>query len=547
MRFRSLRARLLGVQSVLVVGLTVATLTVVSVMANRAVGDRISVDLERSRNTVVAAESERAGQLRLVAELVASFPDLRALFGTDEATIRDFLASYLQTHGRRELLLALDASGRVVARTDTFAPLALPDIASAWIAPTLRGLPAGGYFAVDGRPFQGELAAAEAGGTVFGFVLAAAPVDDDWATALAKASEQEIVILSAQGVAGSTLPVAQLPWRTSSDLASGADPSSPLQVLIDGERYQAVGVASSINNPIRVVSLRSIDRALAPYRSIQLGLFLMGLVAAAAGIAGSAVFARSLTAPIGQLVQATERVAAGHYDVTLPVTRRDELGALSGSFNTMTAGLRERAAMEKFVSHSTVEMIHRATPGERRLGERCAMTVLFSDIRGFTSFAEQRAPEDTVTLLNEYLRLQADIVKRFGGDIDKFMGDAVFAQFTGPDMALNAIRSAVEIQRAVANASAADPTRPSLAVGIGIATGDVVVGSIGSEDRLDHTAIGAPVNLGSRLCAAAEPHEVLMSEATYLLVRDLVAAEPVPPMVIKGISVSVQAYRMKRT
>ncbi|MBK9240152.1 MAG: HAMP domain-containing protein [Acidobacteria bacterium] len=548
MRFRSLRARLLGVQSVLVVGLTVATLTVVSVLANRAVGDRISSDLERSRNTVVAAEGERAGQLRLVAELVASFPDLRALFGTDEATIRDFLASYLQTHGRRELLLALDTSGRVVARTDTFAPLALPDIAATWIEPTLRGQPAGGYFTVDGRPFQGQLAAAVAGGTVFGFVMAAAPVDDDWASALKKASEQEIVILSTQGVAGSTLPRAQLPWRTSADFGADTGSASPLQVSIDGERYQAVGVASEGASPIRVVSLRSIDRALAPYRSIQLGLLLMGLVAAAAGIAGSAVFARSLTAPIGQLVQATERVTAGHYDVTLPVTRQDELGALAGSFNTMTAGLRERADMEKFMSHSTVEMIHRgATPAERHRGERCAMTVLFSDIRGFTSFAEQRAPEDTVTLLNEYLHLQADIVKRFGGDIDKFMGDAVFAQFTGPDMALNAIRSAVEIQRAVANATAADPTRPPLAVGIGIATGDVVVGSIGSDDRLDHTAIGAPVNLGSRLCSAAEPHEVLMSEATYQLVRDLVAAEPVPPMSVKGISAAVQAYRMKRS
>lgn len=156
MRFRSLRARLLGVQSVLVVGLTVATLTVVSVRANLAVGDRISADLERSRNTVVAAEGERAGQLRLVAELVASLPDLRALFGTDEGTIRDFLASYLQAHGRRELLLALDTSGRVVARTDTFAPLALPDIAATWIEPTLRGQPAGGYLAVDGRALPGR-------------------------------------------------------------------------------------------------------------------------------------------------------------------------------------------------------------------------------------------------------------------------------------------------------------------------------------------------------------------------------------------------------
>lgn len=542
MSFRTLRARLLGVQSVLVVGLTLATLVVVSVLADRAVRQRVAADLVRSRDAIVAADATRDGELRLVAELVASFPELRALFATDAATIRDFLSSYRQTHGRAELLVALDARGQVVARSDTFAPLVIAQVESRWVQPALSGRPTAGYLEIDGTTHRGVIAAAEAGGTVFGFVVAAAPVDDGWAGLLARSSEKEVVVLSETGVLGSTLPRTQVPWQSTRDLPQVSD--GPFESVVNNERLQAIAVASSADTSVRLVSIESLDRALAPYRSIQFGLILMGVIAAAAGIAGSALFARSLTKPIGQLVSATEAVAKGQFDVSLPVSRRDELGTLAGSFNTMVAGLRERADMQKFVSHSTVEMIQQARTEERRAGERRTMTVLFSDIRGFTAFSEHRPPEESVAVLNEYLRLQADLVERFHGDVDKFMGDAVFAQFTGPDMALDAIRCAVEIQRAVAAASSR-PGGASLAVGIGVATGDVIVGSIGSDARLDHTAIGAPVNLGSRLCSAADPHEILLSEATYALVRDLVAAEALPPIPIKGVSDAVQVYRMR--
>ena len=197
-----------------------------------------------------------------------------------------------------------------------------------------------------------------------------------------------------------------------------------------------------------MVALQSLDLALAPYRSIQLGLLLIGVLAAVAGIGGSALFARSLTAPIGQLVDATRQVAAGRFDQPLQLAREDEIGALASSFNAMTAGLRERADMQKFVSHSTVEMIQRRQPdaaqGARREISRCSSA---------TSAASRRSPssgraEEVVRVLNSYLHLQADLVKRCNGDVDKFIGDAVFAHFSGPDMALDAVRCGVEMQRA---------------------------------------------------------------------------------------------------
>jgi adenylate cyclase len=287
--------------------------------------------------------------------------------------------------------------------------------------------------------------------------------------------------------------------------------------------------------------LQSRDQALAPYRNLQIGLLALGVAAALIGLAGSAWLARSITAPIGELVRASEKVAAGDLHVRLDIPREDEIGHLARSFNEMTAGLRERADMAKFVSTSTVEMIQRRPDSGVRRGERRVITVLFSDIRGFTAFSETRAPEEAVAVLNRYLSRQADLVKRFAGDVDKFIGDSVFAHFTGPDMALDAIRCGLEIQRAVVDAAEGDT---ALTIGVGIATGDVLVGSIGSDERLDYTAIGPAVNLAQRLCASAAPGQILMCAETYSRVSGLVAATALPPLSVKGISAPVTVYGM---
>lgn len=547
MAIRSLRARLLLLMSALLVAMTAATLAYVSVMANRAVADRIAADLAGSRVTLAAAETERLQRLGLVAELVASFPDLRALFATDSATIRDFLSDFRQRHGRSELLLALDATGAVIARSDTFAPLVVPDVQRTWIDPALKGQPAQGALDIDGRVFHAVLAAAESSGTIYGFIVAAAPIDDSWAATLRTVSDKEVVLLSPAGIVGTTLPAARLPWRTLADAAEVLGTTAPQEIDIGGERFQALAVEASPAGPIRAISLQSHDVALAPYRNIQVGLLVVGIVTAAAGIGASALVARSITAPVGALADATRQVSAGNFDVRIAVARDDEIGELATAFNRMTEGLRERADMQKFMSQSTVAMIQRHASSTRQEGERRTVTLLFADIRGFTAFAERRAPEEAVSVLNRYLHLQADLVRRFHGDVDKFMGDAVFAHFSGPDMALDAIRCALEIQRAVDDASVRDTSLPALAVGIGIATGDVILGSIGSAERLDFTAIGPAVNLAARLCSAADAREILLSDETFARVRGLVAAEAMAPLAVKGFSAAVQVYRMTVT
>jgi class 3 adenylate cyclase len=540
MRFRSLRSRLLATSAALIVGVTLATVAYVSLLADRTVGARLIEDLERSRKGVAAAEAEQFGRLQLIAELVASFPELRALLATDAPTVRDFLADYRERHGHEGLLIALGPTGQVVARSDTFAPLALPDVERTWLAPLAEGRSARGFVVVDGKVHHAVAAAAESGGTVFGVVLAASPIDDRWAASLREAIGADVVVLSPSAVEASSLPRARLTWQTDADLpADLAD--RPVDLSLTGERFRAIAAAPDPTGPRRIVVLQSRDQALAPYRNLQLGLIALGVIAALLGLAGSAWLAKSITAPVGDLVRATGQVAAGDFHVRLDVPRDDEIGHLARAFNHMTAGLRERADMAKFMSASTMEMIQKRPEPGVRVGERKVITVLFTDIRGFTSFSEQRPPEEAVSVLNRYLSLQANLVKRFHGDVDKFMGDAVFAHFDGPDMALDAIRCGLEIQRAIAPAS---PSESDLAIGVGIATGDVLVGSIGSDDRLDYTAIGVTVNLAERLCASAEAGQILLCAETFSRVSGLVAATVLPPLTVKGFSAPVTVYAM---
>ena len=118
------------------------------------------------------------------------------------------------------------------------------------------------------------------------------------------------------------------------------------------------------------------------------------------------------------------------------------------------------------------------------------------------------------------------------------------ALFTGDDMELNAIRCAVEIHRALDTLNSSNPGKPALRVGIGIVTGQVILGSIGSEDRLDYTVIGSNVNLCSRLCSMAGPRQTLLAESTYVRVEGLVAAEKLEPLQVKGFTEPVPVYRM---
>lgn len=250
-------------------------------------------------------------------------------------------------------------------------------------------------------------------------------------------------------------------------------------------------------------------------------LFMLAMIGLVIATAGAFMFASRISRPIVEIGRVAQQVGSGELDVRVNIRKsHDEISALGAQINQMIEGLNERFQLQKFVSGQTMEAIKQANTGGICLGgERNIATVLFSDIRGFTSFSEKHEPEIVIKMLNTYLRKQAEIVREYNGDIDKYVGDELVAVFQETDMVRNAILCAAEIHRDIKRLNEEQPWG-DIRVGIGINTGEMIMGAMGSEERMDYTILGDNVNLASRLCSHAGPGETVLSKKTYNKIED---------------------------
>lgn len=199
-------------------------------------------------------------------------------------------------------------------------------------------------------------------------------------------------------------------------------------------------------------------------------------------------------------------------------------------------------SLQRYVSTHLVERVLKSSAPLSLSGEKKNVTILISDIRNFTSLAENMPPEELVEFLNQYFEAMVEIVLENEGLLDKFMGDAVMALFgaiyTHEDDPLRAIRTAVQMQEMVErlNGRWARTSQPQIKVGIGISTGEVVVGNIGSKKRMDYTVIGQHVNYAQRIEGLTKvfPSPILIGELTYSEVSEKVHATRYGPVQIKG-------------
>jgi adenylate cyclase len=181
-------------------------------------------------------------------------------------------------------------------------------------------------------------------------------------------------------------------------------------------------------------------------------------------------------------------------------------------------------------------------------GQLRETTVLFSDIRGFTSMSESRDAQEIVEMLNEYFEQMVEIVFRYEGTLDKFVGDEIMALYGSPvtheDDAVRAVRTALDMLEVLEQWNRERSARGQVPVhiGIGINSGEVVAGYLGSSKALEYTVIGDSVNVGARLCSAAQPGQILVSEDTERRLHNLFELRELPPMALKGKSKPLRIY-----
>ena len=331
------------------------------------------------------------------------------------------------------------------------------------------------------------------------------------------------------------------------------------------------GLAPIKNKKGKVVGILEADyrleRVIVEMQNNLLSIILGGVVLVIVSLIVSIFMSYGFTRPIQTLRYASMQVAEGNFSKSkLPIYSNDEIGDLARDFEGMTHSLRERLHLLKYVSKDTLEMINKMITHEvDQRGELKELTILFSDIRGFTNFSEGREPKVVIEVLNQYLAAQSEIVKQHRGRIDKYVGDEIIALFEGKDSSEQAVACACEMQEAVKKVNDNNMKKstndmihettveePSdMQVGIGIAKGEVFMGSIGGTDLKDYTAIGSYMNLAARVCSQTPPKGIIVTEEvknsiTHTALMDDILFEKNEAIVYKGFSGPIQVYRVER-
>ncbi len=289
--------------------------------------------------------------------------------------------------------------------------------------------------------------------------------------------------------------------------------------------------------------------------------WIITAIATALGLIFAWVVSRALVEPIRRLLGGTQKVEQGELDVQILVKTRDELAELAESFNHMVAGLREkeriRETFGRYVDPRIVQgLLENRLPAEG--GERHVMTVFFSDLAGFTRMCEGLTPDTAVRFLNRHFALMAEVIRARQGIIDKYIGDAVMA-FWGPPFteadaharlccqaALEQLDRLDELRRELPDLLGIRHGLPSVDMRMGIASGEVTVGNIGSQTARGYTVIGDTVNLASRLEQANKLYgtHILVAEATRQQAGEAFLFREIDSLRVAGRSEPVRVFEL---
>jgi adenylate cyclase len=284
----------------------------------------------------------------------------------------------------------------------------------------------------------------------------------------------------------------------------------------------------------------------------QLFILVIGLVT---GVIVAVLVARAIVGPIQALRWAMERVENNEFETQVQVTTNDELGFLGERFNQMTNGLRQGERLRQLFGLYVSPEVARAAvkTGAGLGGELVNCTVMFSDIRDFTTLTEKLPPNKLVELINHYMTVMVAVIVKHGGVVTRFGGDSILAVFGSPlnpmpDHADRAVTAGMEMRQALFsfNQLESEAGLPALENGIGIASGPVIAENVGGKERIEYTVMGEAVNLAARLEDKTREtgFPILMSNDTYQALHGIPSgrATPLKEVQIKGKLKKVTVY-----
>jgi class 3 adenylate cyclase len=389
--------------------------------------------------------------------------------------------------------------------------------------------PAAGIAEIDGHLFQ-LVAVPVFAPDVIGFLLLGEAVDDRLAGRLKGSTGTDVSFLTHDRLFASSWPTGRRdrvippPQARSALLRTQTRTTSPFTA--EDERFLSliVPVESKLSQPLFALMQRSYDEALAPLRALRQRIVIIGTAGLLGALLIGVGLAGGIIAPLQGLVAGMREVLRGNLQYRSRIERGDELGFIAKSFNEMVDGLEERELIRdtfgRFVSHDVAEAV--LTGRVPLQGERRDVSILFQDIRGFTSLSERLDPAVLLRLLNQFFTEVVAAVEAEGGVVKQFLGDGVMALFGAPqphpDHAERAVRAALGIVTRLKglNEILTQQGIGPLEIGVGIHSGAVVAGLIGPDNRIEYGVVGDPVNLAARVEALTRE-----MQATILVSRDI--------------------------
>ena len=389
---------------------------------------------------------------------------------------------------------------------------------------------------------------------ILGALVIGFPVGDMGGKDLKQMSQIRSGIFLNQQIHSQTIPKeirADLSRSLQEEIELHPEPRDDFVFSMAGKPYQVFYKPLNPNSPFPIahhLGMYSLDKVRTGESDLRLSILGFSGLALLGALAVSLLLSHGLSVPLRELIVGTTEIKKGNFEIKLPVRSRDEFGRLAASFNDMAVDLALKEKYRNVLNMVTdKDVAQRLMSGDVVLGgEVREISVLFCDIRGFTALTQNMPPAEVIQMLNEHMTALTRVVYEHHGVVDKFVGDLIMAVFGAPKSygndAFNAARCALRMIEERQKLS--QTSRHKIEMGIGIATGQAIAGCMGSSDRLNYTVLGERVNLASRLCSQAGRMEVVIGETTREQLGDLIEAEPLPDLKLKGFAEAVKAYKL---